>query len=102
MTSALQIFTNATSGDSSEFQLPDGSVIFKLSIVGISSNLINAFVTISTTANNLYLTIEGLSGSGATINLLSKANHPNASFINSGRKPWSQDYSGYHHLQSRS
>lgn len=100
MTNSVQILTDATSGNSSEFKLPDGSIIFQLVIVGLASQPINAFVATSTTANNLYLTIRGLSGSGARIKLQAKTNHSNDSFGDTGES-WDRDYGGPHYLQSK-
>lgn len=98
---AIQILTNATSGNSSEFQLPDGSITFRLRIVGASSNPINAYFLYSEVANNIYLKISGVTDSGAIVNLQAKTNNPGDDFNDTGQS-FNKDYGGTHYLQSRS
>ncbi len=99
---ATQIFTNATSGSSSEFQLPDGSIFFSLTISGTALNPINAFLQKSTTSNNLYLKIKGLTGSGVVINLESKTNNSNDPDFNETGQSFNRNYGGFFYLQSKS
>lgn len=88
-----QILTNATSGNSNEFQSPDGIIIFRLVINGTSSTQINAFTSLSSVSNNLYLKIKGLTGGGATIKIQSKTTHDNDDFSDTGQV-WTRDFGG--------
>jgi hypothetical protein len=90
---------DATSGYSSTFQLPNNDVIFRLYITGIATNSIVAFIQMSDYTNNLYLKIKGITGSGTTVKLQAKTNHPDDDFDDTGEL-YNNDFSGTHYLQN--
>jgi hypothetical protein len=85
-----QILTNATSGESDEFFMPDRSLILKLIIVGTSSTPINAFVSCPSRTKNLIITLKGIDNGGAYVKLQAKQVHDNASFSDTADY-WYQD-----------
>jgi hypothetical protein len=98
MTISRQILTDATSGESSEFLLPDNSLILKLAIVGTSLTPINAFICSAAINKNLVLTINGVNNGGAYVKLQAKPNNSNASFTDTG-DIWYNDVSDICYFQ---
>lgn len=84
---------DATTGVSESFNSPKGIFIFRLSIVGTATSNIKAFFENTITAGNIGLDISGITGSGATVVLQSKMNHPESVFSNTGQV-FRNDYTG--------
>lgn len=95
---AIQIFNNATTGNSEEFKPFSKFLTFRLVINGTSTTPINAFHDIFNGTNNLLLKISGISGGGAAVKLQVKMLNNNDTFSDTG-VVWSNDFAGVYYLK---
>lgn len=87
-----QVLKNAVSGNSEEFYFSQAErgITFRLSIVGVSSTPITAYVDYLAGMKAFVIGVEGISGGGASVKVQRKFNHPNSDWKDTGDQ-WSTD-----------
>jgi len=84
MSNATQIFTNATTGNSSTFNDPKGQYTYRLAIDGTSSTAINAYAFSDPLTRNLDIKIRGITDAPVNLQCKLADDDNDDSFSNTG------------------